>query len=301
MSKVILYPSGGNDTSAILASQVFSEVEFTPGIYRFEDQFNISAGQRIVLNNVLIYHTDNTKRMFVANQVDSWSIVGNGLLQGTLINSGPSTGEMGVNVIGCNKYLISGLNTRAFYGWGSRIDPGTFFGFKADQGQWIGGYDNESLIGMEIVVGSGAEYNLITNRSAIGNVLGVRVGAGNSVFLGGNVVENNTGISLVGGSNNGHGSFNGTNINHNSTANIVLDSVTNGFDFTGCHVYGNGTGTCPIHFLNTTTDVAFLGGRIDCPVVHDASGTNRVFNSKLYSTYAVSGSNTAGWIASGCY
>jgi len=302
LSKAILYPSGGDDTAAFLAAAVFQEIEVTAGTYRMEGQISILAGQRWTFNNATIYHTDNTKVMFTANGVDGWSMSGSLLLQGTLTTRG-SAPEKGLHVIGCNKYRVHGIGVRAFLGIGVHIEPGTFGGFRADQGQWTDCYSNESMVGLQIDAGSGAEYNLFSNFSAIGNILGIQIGAGNTTFIGGNVEENSTGISLVGGSNNGHGSFVGTNITHNGAVNIVIDGVTNGFDFTGCHIYGDGPGLGIIHLLNATVDVSFVGGRIDAPVVHDAPGTNHVSSAKLYSgsTYSVSGSNPAGWIASGCF
>jgi hypothetical protein len=300
MSKAFLTPSGGDDTAAFLAAALFQEIEVTPGTYRMEGQINILPGQLWRFDNATIYHTDNTKVMFSAIGADGWAMVGAALLQGTLTTKG-SAPEKALHVIGCNKYRVQGIGARCFLGIGFHLEPGTFAGFKADQGQWSDCYSNESMVGLQVDAGSGAEYNLFSNFSAIGNIVGVQVGAGNTTFLGGNITENTTGVSLVGGANDGHGSFVGTNINHNGTANIVIDGVTNGFDFAGCHIYDNGPGTGIIHLLNATTDVAFNGGRIDAPVVHDASGSNRVFNAKLYSTYSVSGSNPSGWIASGCY
>lgn len=294
-------PSDPDDTNAFLLAAAYQEIELSNRTYVMNGQINVKAGQTWRLNGATIQHTDPSKVMFSAVGVDGWSIEGPGLLLGTLTTRG-SAAETGIYVSGCNRYRVRGVTARCFLGYGFHIAPGTAAGFKGDQGQWSDCSVLESMVGLLIENGSGAEYNVFTNFNAVGNIIGIQCYAGNITIIGGNVTENaDYGIVLGAGSNNGHGIFSGLNINHNPGYSIKADGITNGFTFDACHIYGDNPGSGWIWLANGSQDVAFHGCVIDTKIQHDSAGTNRAFNTKVYSNYSVGGSNPSGWVAAGTF
>lgn len=290
-------------TAAFVAASAFPHIEAFPRSYMMNGQLSIQAGQVWDMKGALIWHNDNTKVMFSAVGVSHW-LFEHARLVGTLTSAG-MTGEKGLYIEGCNRYRARAVTAELFRGQGIHIAPGTFAGFKGDQGQFTDCATNENMVGVQIDNGSGAEYNTFSNHNASGNKIGVEVGAGNTTFSGGSICQNATGVYLSGGTNNGHGIFSGVNINHNTTCNVWAYGVTNGFTFQGCHVYGDGvpdpeTGALSGRVLieNNSTDINFVGGVLDAAIVNN-SGTNRVTNAKKYSQFSVAGSNSSGLIQSG--
>lgn len=294
--------AGADDTAKILAASAYSEVDFSNRTYVFNGEFSVKGGQVIRLNGANLTHTDNTKRFFTAIGVDEWSLLGPGILQGTLVTMG-SQPEKGVYIEACRRARVRDITAQLFLNAAFHIVPGTRGGspFLADTVQLSGLVGKESILGIQIDAGTAAEYVTVTGSNFVGNISGAQIAAGNAQLVGVNLVKNESyGLMLTGGSNNGHGSFIG-NINHNGGTtgfNIVIDDVTNGFDFCA-HVYADTASTQKIWFKNGSTSVQFAGSRIDAGVIHDASGTNRITGSKLYSKYALSGSNMGGFSSVG--
>lgn len=289
--------SGSDATAAFEAASAFQHIECSPRTYLMNAVLAIKAGQVWEFNGAVIRHTDEAKVMFTANAVEGWALVGPCTLKGTLSGSG-WTGEKGLDVIGCNKYRVSAVTASLFKGHGIHVQPGTFAGLKADQGQWTDCAAYECMVGLQVDNGSGAEYNTFSNFNAGGNITGVQIAAGNTIMSGGTIGQNTTGVSLLGGANNGHGIFSGVNINHNGAYNIKADGVTNGYTFSGCHFYGDSPTAGRIWFANGSTDIVLSDCVVGSAIVND-SGLNRVTNSKVYGNYSVSGSAPAGLIASG--
>ena len=52
-----------------------------------------------------------------------------------------------------------------------------------------------------------------------------------------NISRNAVGVDLVSGTNDGHGMLSACNINHNTTANLRVTSVLNGFTIDACNFY----------------------------------------------------------------
>lgn len=290
---------GGDYTAAFIYASAYQNVVCSQKSYLMNAAITLKEGQVWNLNGAVIYHTDDTKPMFTATGLSTGGLIGPGTLKGTLTTSaGPWNGEKGVVLNGCNGYRAHALDTRLFMGQGFHIIPGTFAGFKADQNRITDCGAFECQSGLQIDNGSGAEYNGIMGFNAVGNITGTQIGAGNNVFTGGNIVQNRDGVVLLGGGNNGHGMFTGTNINHNGRYNIFADDVGYGYTFTGCHIYGDSPTQGLIKLQNGTTDILIHGGVVDARIEND-SGTNRVVNNKTYAQFAVAGSNAAGLLQSG--
>jgi len=296
----LIKKSDTDNTAAILYAAQYDDVKFSNSDYLFNGEIQIKANQRFDFGGARLRHTDSSKVMFTANQVDGWSFVGDPTLQGTLIARG-SANEKGLLVIGCNRYLVSGLTAQLFLGIGVYIQPGIMSRYKSDQGNWERLSVYENMMGLQVDAGTGAEYDTFTNFKAIGNIYSAQIAAGNTQFTGGSINENDYGPFLVGGSNNSHGFMTGMNINHNTFDSLRADGVSYGYTLTGCHIYGGGANGGYVRFMNGSTNVCFNGGIIDAPVIHDSVGTNRIIGMQRDPNFSVGGTNPAGFIQVNTY
>ncbi|EJL77366.1 hypothetical protein PMI15_04688 [Polaromonas sp. CF318] len=287
----------GDVSAAFVAASVFPVVECSARTYRMDGTIAIKANQLWDFKGATITHTDPSKKMFTATTVDGWTFRGPVVLKGLLVSSGDTGAEEGLVISGCNKYRVSEVGATLFQTAGIHIAAGLFAGSKGDQGQITDCWGTENRVGLLIDNDSAAEYNTVSNFNASWNITGVQIGAGNTIFTGGTIIQNTYGVKLVGGGNNGHGIFSGVNINHNGNHNILADAVTNGHTFIGCHIYGDSSSAGLVRFQNGSTDISITGGVLDAAVYND-SGTNRVSNNKTYSQFSVGGANAAGLIQS---
>jgi hypothetical protein len=139
--------------------------------------------------------------------------------------------------------------------------------------------------GVGVIVG--AELG-VSNVNVSGCTIGVEISAGNLSWNGGVINENDTGILLEPSGNDGHGTFTGTTINHNTTYGIDSQGIANGMTFAGCHVYANdvrikdNTGIidfigCSLEPVNLTFDnclVRFVACRLNTAVFSAATYSN---------------------------
>lgn len=297
----LIKPGETDHTAAFMKAAEYDEIVLSRRDYFMNGTVNIRANQVWRFNGAKVWHSDNSKVMFKAEQVDGWAILGSGILKGTLTERG-SAAETGLQVIGCNRYRVEGLAAQEFLGRGIHLRPGAMARYKSDQGRFTDCAVYECMLGLEVEVGTGAEYNLFSNFHSIGNIIGAKIAAGNTVIVGGNISENaDGGIVLQGGSNNGHGILSGIQFNHNGGETLRAEDVTFGFTLADCHFYNNGSGSSPIIFAGSTADVCIDGGVVDCPIVHNASGVNRIQNAKRYGQFLVSGSTAANLVQANNY
>lgn len=90
-----------------------------------------------------------------------------------------------------------------------------------------------------------AEYNHFVNCTCYNGGTGILWAGGNNTFTGGSIVDCDTGINFITGTNDGHGIVSGTKINHNTT-NIAGTGLVNGMLLIGCMIYSGSItlGTC---------------------------------------------------------
>lgn len=296
----VIKPTDTDHTAAFIQASAFDEIILSNREYVMNGEITIKANQVWRFNGARIRHTDPTKTMFSASQISGFALLGPVVLQGTLTEQGTAA-EKGIFISGCSRYHLDKVTAQLFLGIGIHIAPGNYQRYKSDQGRFSDCSAHECMTGLQIDVGTGAEYNLFSNFSAAGNIAGARIGAGNTTIMGGNFSENTYAMFLSGGSNNGHGIMCGVNFNHNNYENLRTDGVTNGFTFSACHFYGDSTSNGVIRMINGSTDVAFDNCVIDSTIIHDTAGTNRATNCKRYLNFGVSGSNVAGFIQAGNY
>ena len=96
-----------------------------------------------------------------------------------------------------------------------------------------------------------AEYNTITGGAMSNCDVGVLVRGGNNTFSSVNISRNAVGVDLVSGTNDGHGMFSACNINHNTTANLRVTNILNGFTFDACNFYDGSI------LLSSSSDLKF--------------------------------------------
>lgn len=254
---------------------------------------SIRTGQNIVSEGATVIHTDDTATMFHANAVTDWSLIGPLYLNGLLVSADETT-ETGLRITGCRRYNVSGVSAKEFKGQcflldGASVDPNET-GQRGDKGMFSHILGYRSTRGLKIADGGAAEYCNWTLFEFSRNTLAMEIDAGNQTFTSGNVVDNTAGILLTGvGVNNGHGIFTATNINHNTTYNLKTVDVNRGYTFADCHLYGNGSSSGHIWFLNSC-GIKVDGGHIDGWIYNDIgsgtrAGINKITNAYLPTNY----------------
>ena len=113
-----------------------------------------------------------------------------------------------------------------------------------------------------LVFASRSEYVTVMGGSAGGCNTGLCIGSGN-IYVSGFVAHNNAiGYDIISGTNDGHGSIVGGSANHNTTYNLRIKDVENGFVFSGTQFYQG-------HILvDNTLATNFIG----CHVVAGSGG-----------------------------
>jgi hypothetical protein len=231
---------------------------------------NIQDDQTWVFEGAELKHTDDTVNILRTNSKSGWSILGKVILQGT--RTAPATAaETGLYITGGKKYRVEGVEARNFKGKGIWLDGANPSGVRGDRGQFTDCAAFDCTTGRQI--DAGAEYTTWTNFNASGCVTGDIQAGGNVVTVGGSIVDNTNGVRLEAGSNHLHGMHVGVNINHNTTYNIEAVNVTNGHDFIGCHLYGNG-GSSGAIFFNNSKGISVKTGHLDCWVYNYSGGSS---------------------------
>lgn len=117
------------------------------------------------------------------------------------------------------------------------------------------------------------DYITCTGCTATACATGVQVQAGNVLWTGGVLVNNQIGVDLVVSGNDGHGIFAGANINHNNTT-VRAITINNGMTFVGCHMFSEGAGGI---ILTDANGVQFIGCTLDLVKYDIDSSTGVVF------------------------
>jgi hypothetical protein len=276
-----------NIQKAIDAAGDGGVIVFPFATYKVSEAINMRNGQTWIMEGCTLKNTTDTKHVIRVNAKDNWSILGKSTLQGTLVTAATAA-ESGLYITDGSGYLVEGVVAEKFKGKGIYLDGNLAPAYRSKRGQFTNCSANENTIALQIDAGN--EYNTFSNFNAGGNALGTKIYGGNNTFVGGNIVDNTTGVYLGNGTNHGHGVFLGVNINHNTSANIEAVGVLNGYTFIGCHIYGNGTNHGLI-WLNGCKGITIQGGIIDCWIYNDSgtgSGANYIIDNYFPGDYGVS-------------
>jgi hypothetical protein len=267
----VLSGTGAIDvTTPIIAARTENKKLIFPyGKYKLSgaDPLAISANSHWDMDGCEFVHSTGTQSTIKADNVDDWGIYGAFQITGPGGTSGIANA---VFVKAGNRWRIENPTFRNIQGTGLYIEGGTPSGaLRGDQGHVLNLIARDCYIGSEVEVGAGAEYCHLVNPNIGGCLVALRIKGGNVVVLGGNIVDNVDGVWLTAGSNHGHGTFVGTNINHNTQYNIRSHDTTNGHSFGDCHIYSNGSGAGAI-YLQNSKGVIFDGGHMDCWIYNDS-------------------------------
>lgn len=223
--------------------------------------------------------------IFEAEDIADWAILGRTRCEGTLATGADVGAEKGLVIKGCSRYRVEAFTNQKMRSHGIHILAGASAPApRGDQGQLSDCAAHQGRVGIEIDPDASAEFNVFSNFNASGNLDGAKVAAGNSLFMGGNIVDNERGVTLLAGANHAHGGFIGTQINHNDEYNMKAISILNGHKFSGCSFFGNGGATAPIIFENSK-GISVDGGIIDCAIRNDGTtGQNAITNNYIPTT-----------------
>lgn len=246
------------------------------GEYDVEDAIvaDIAAGQYWEFNGARINMPTTSNVFLRAQNVSDWGIDGQVLVVGG--GKAAATGAA-LWILGANRFRVAGFGAKNIAGWGIKHDPGVDdLISRGDQGQIIAPQLHGCYRGFENTAGTGAEYSTMLAPMISGCDIGAKIAAGNTTVMGGDLVDNVTGMMVTNGSNHAHGIVSGININHNSLYDVHCDQVTNGQSFADIHLYGNGASAGAV-FLDRCKGVTFDGGILDA-WVYNYSGVGSGYN-----------------------
>lgn len=264
-----------DDTGIFVAAQALAIAENTKlvvvpaGKYAVNGPIDIQDEVTWLLLGCDIRTSNSVATIFSASSKRDWAVIGTGRLLGS--RTGAETSEQhGIRIENCGAYLVSGIQVRNFQGKGIHVTGGSSVTpLYGERGRFSDLLVAGCTIGIAADAGAGAEYCTWSNCNVTDNDIGVEFTAGNHTWTGGTIADNLTGVYLSSGLNHGHGSFAGTNINHNVTYAIDGLDVTLGYTFTGCHVYGNGAAGEGKIRLTGCDRITFDGGILDADILND--------------------------------
>lgn len=234
---------------------------------RIASAVSIPDGQVWLLHGATLTMASATQTMWDADAVDDWALLGPFRITG----DGSSIGTAkAIRVSDCSRWLVDSPNISNIKGWGFYLEPGSSTTARATHGTLRTPIIHTCYYGYEDVAGTGAEYCTIENPRIYGCVVhGLKTCAGNTIVLGGHIVDNTAlGVHLAAGSNSAHGIFSGVNINHNGTFGVHAEQVLNGFTFDGCHIYENDL------WFDRSKGIHILGGVLDANLYNYSDGSS---------------------------
>lgn len=316
-------PSADTDTArglaleaAFAAAIAGDTIDLSPGNYYVAKatstisaivaQYGILDRMTIRLNGARLYKkaTDTASCMFSANAtsgIDDWAIVGPGIIEGSYAATsdttarGAAAAEIGINVTACRRWRVDGISFLNIAGTGLQGNSATF---AADE--YTGGGSDKIATGhihscnfdisnVGLANYSGNEYWLITNSTFNKNLTGCDIYAGNTKLVACDASRNtNYVIRIRNGGNDGHGSWVGGTISHNSGFSVAAEaSMDNGFLFLGVHFYADSNSTNKIQSLGG--GVSLIGCTVDSPFYASATptGINVMKNCHIPGSYTV--------------
>lgn len=186
------------------------------------------------------------------------------------------TGQKGIKLSNCDRYLIDGkiefanIKGSGLYAElsdGSWQHDGIIKGIRATSCYHGIRYTNV------------AEYDHVSDFSISNCAFAVMVESGNNMFSDGKMNYNSVCVSLGAGSNNAHGEFINCQMNH---SNYALDAtgITLGEVFTGCIALGGqaGSGHGTIRLTNSV-GIVWNGGQVGCDISLDATSKMALLNA----------------------
>lgn len=281
-------PGATDMTTAHQNMSLSSLVPFVPGGENIliTGATPIRASQQWQMQGAQYICNSGTVEVLTATAVDDWAIKGKATFTGDNGAAGATSGTMAaIRITDCMRFHIDPMVFKNLRGWGFRVRPGSSTGARGEKGVIMAPQAYACYIAFECEAGTGAEYINVIGHNFCRNNTAWKVAAGNLNVTGGSTSDNTLGVSLVNGTNHGHGIFGLVQFNHNVTQ-IFADTVTNSHSFEGCHFYQG-----IIHFKNSTGVVAH-GGVVDVDAFRfEESDGCGFINAKMPASYANAISN----------
>ncbi len=222
--------------------------------------------------DVTILETQAATSMLRIGAVDGWRLHGFTLLGTSTSNAdafGIRLGLTGVGVSGPGAGVISEVTVKKFASAGvvsfnssSSEQKGVIFiGCRAYQ------------CGAGFRTAQQGEYANFVGCRAEGCGTGIEIGSGNISQVGCIWTSNTVGVDLVAGTNDGHGTASGCEINHNGTANVRATGILVGYTFSACCIIAG-----PISITNSV-GIQFDGCKIN------GAGWTFVFDNSVTTTF----------------
>lgn len=126
---------------------------------------------------------------------------------------------------------------------------------------------------------SSGEYCNIFGLSASNNILGIKIGGGNTFISSGTFNDNRVGLYMHKTGNDSHGSFSASQFNHSENYSMVIDQISHGHSFVGCHVFEGDI------YLYKSIGFNFTGGTIDAMIYAEGGKTQRITNTSFQNAY----------------
>lgn len=252
-----------DDSAAFIAAQTaaisagMKLIVVPEGNYRINATIQIDDDVNWLFLGAALNTSLDTMTILSADEVHGWSILGRCELVGTL-SVADVEAQVGLAIESCDRYYVEGVSARnlkgkGFYVYGtSEVAP-----LRGDRGQFVGCSAFDCTVGRQLDAGAGAEFTVWTNWLGSGCATADIIGAGNTKTVGFSLVDNGQHVSLVGGTNHGHGIYSGGSMNHATVKAMRIENVDNGFTFNAVHIYD---GTIEV---NSSSNVTFLGGMLD--------------------------------------
>lgn len=233
-------PGTTDMTTAFQNMALASATPYVPsGTYLVTASINVRASQHWTFDGAVINITGTTLQVIVVPQgINDWSIRGSWSVVGDNNSTGSTSGTAAaINIIDSMRFYLEGLIARNIKGWGIRVSPGAGVGTRAERGIVNSVQCYACYIGIEVLVGTSAEYLNVVSPNIVSCNTGMIVAAGNCNVTGGDITDCLDCVYVGNGANHAHGTFTGLNINHATNYCVRLHQVTNGHTFTGCHIY----------------------------------------------------------------
>jgi hypothetical protein len=123
------------------------------------------------------------------------------------------------------------------------------------------------------------EYGNYFGLGASQNVIGIRQSTGNLFFSSSMFNDNRIGLYMYKSTNDSHGSFAACQFNHSTNWSMVLDNITYGETFVGCHVFDGAI------YLYNSTGFNFNGGSIDADILIEGGHKQLVQGTSFLNSY----------------
>jgi hypothetical protein len=230
--------------AAFNAAATLNKAVLLSGIYKVTG-LTVPAGVRIFgINDSLtgFYTNSNAPVLNVKGSnviLEKFLIYGDSTGGSTSLQTGVRIDSIGTGFkkynIQINKVRFKGLN-RGFYGENN--------GYNGPVGMVMSDcYFDSCSIGLW--AGQRFEYNTMTANSFTGGGISIYIQGGNNTINGFSIINSNIGVFLKKGLNDSHSAMTGGTINGCLTYCIYVDSIANGYTFTGVEMYG--TPAAPIY------------------------------------------------------